>query len=447
MGGVSMKSGNLFTSGWLLDENNLELKNQFQMTNLTILSSGATLLIAIIINLIRETPGLIPLEIFLLSTNTILFLRLRYSKESLDSVSFTVTMQFTFFFLFLISVSEPNELKHVWLVTYPIILLYLQRLNYAIAWFILTLSILLFIPFQPFFDVAYSSYQIMYLIFALIAISLITYFYQLKMTEANSIILKQKTQLLDVNLELEQQVQELQAKDKMLTIQSKQAVMGEMISMIAHQWRQPLSTVTLQISNLQLKKMLGEDISSESTYEVLNEISDTIMYLSNTVDDFKTYFHPARKFDEISLEELLQRSMNFVLPRLKGSSIELPLEIVQDRQIKTYVNELVQVILNLLNNAIDILLQEKVIDAKVTLLAKVKQDMLFVIVEDNASGINLNNLPHIFEPYFSTKGKNGTGLGLYMSQMIIQKQFMGEIEVETSSKGSTFTIKVPLQDV
>ena len=355
-----MKLDNLFTSGWVIDENNLELKNQFQMTNLAILASAFTLLIAIIVNTIREITGLIPLEILLLCTDAILFLRLRYSRESLELISFVVTMQFTFFFLFLVSVSDPAELKHVWLFTYPIILLYLQRLKYAIGWFILTLGMLLLIPFQPFFDVFYSTYQIMYLAFALIIISLITYFYQLKMTEANTIILEQKIQLLNVNLELEQQVQELKAKDKLLTTQSRQAVMGEMISMVAHQWRQPLSTVTLQISNLQLKKMLGEDISSESTYEVLNEISDTIMYLSSTVDDFKTYFHPAKQLNEIYLEELLQRPMNFVLPRLKGNTIDLSLEIVENRRIKTYVNELVQVISNLLNNAIDILLEEKI---------------------------------------------------------------------------------------
>jgi len=442
-----MKLDNLFTSGWVLDENNLELKNQFQMTNLAILSSALTLLIAIIVNTIREITGLIPLEILLLCTDAVLFLRLRYSRESLELISFVVTMQFTFFFLFLVSVSDPAELKHVWLFTYPIILLYLQRLKYAIGWFILTLGMLLLIPFQPFFDIFYSIYQIMYLAFALIIISLITYFYQLKMTEANTIILEQKIQLLNVNLELEQQVQELKAKDKLLTTQSRQAVMGEMISMVAHQWRQPLSTVTLQISNLQLKKMLGEDISSESTYEVLNEISDTIMYLSSTVDDFKTYFHPAKQLNEIYLEELLQRPMNFVLPRLKGNTIDLSLEIVENRRIKTYVNELVQVILNLLNNAIDILLEEKNIEPKITLFAELQDETLLISVKDNASGISSNNLPYIFEPYFSTKGKNGTGLGLYMSQMIIQKQFTGEIEVETSPEGSTFRMRIPLLNV
>ena len=438
---------NFFTSGWVLDSDNMELKNQFQMTNIAIISSAITLVVAIISNKIREITGLIPIEIFLVSVDIILFIRLRSSRESLDAIAFAVTMQFTFLFLFLVCVSEPSELKHVWLFTYPIILLYLQRLKYAISWFAFTFVMLLLIPFQPFFEVYYSVYQTFYLAFALIIISAITYFYQLKMREVNTIILEQKMQLSEINIELEQQVQELKVKDKLLSTQSKQAVMGEMISMIAHQWRQPLSTITLQISNLQLKRMLGEEISCENTYKVLDEISDTVIYLSSTVDDFKTYFHPAKKLINISLEELLQRSMNFVLPRLKGSAIELSIEIAHERKIDTYVNELVQVILNLLSNAIDILLQEKGREPKIILYADIVEEYLLISVKDNARGISSDDLPYIFEPYFSTKGKNGTGLGLYMSQMIIQKQFAGELEVETSSEGSIFRVKIPLIDV
>ena len=438
---------NLFTSGWTLNDSDIELKNKFQMTNVALLSSGITLLVAIISNSIREITGLVPLEIFLICVDIILFIRLRSSKESLDSIAFAITMQFTFFFLFMVCVSDPSELKHVWLFTYPIILLYLQQLKYAISWFVFTFIALLLIPFQPFFEAQYSIYQIIYLALSLIIVSLIIYFYQFKMREINTIILKQKIQLLDVNIELEQQVQELQAKDKLLSAQSKQAVMGEMISMIAHQWRQPLSTITLQISNLQLKKMLGEDISSEGTYKVLDEISDTIIYLSNTVDDFKTYFHPAKKLNNIPLEELLQRSMNFVLPRLKGNTIEVSWEVKSPKNIDTYVNELVQVILNLLNNAIDILLAEKERVPQILLNAEIKEDFLFVSVSDNARGISSDDLPYIFEPYFSTKGKNGTGLGLYMSQMIIQKQFGGELDVDTSLEGSTFRMKIPLINV
>jgi len=435
---------NLFTSGWTLDDSDIELKNKFQMTNVALLSSGITLLVAVISNTIREVTGLVPLELFLICIDSILFIRLRSSRESLDAIAFAITMQFTFFFLFMVCVSEPNELKHVWLFTYPIILLYLQQLKYAISWFVFTFIMLLLIPFQPFFEAQYSIYQIVYLALSLVIVSVIIYFYQLKMKEVNTIILEQKIQLSDINIELEQQLQELQVKDKLLSAQSKQAVMGEMISMIAHQWRQPLSTITLQISNLQLKKMLGEEISSESTYKVLDEISDTIIYLSNTVDDFKTYFHPAKKLNNISLEELLQRSMNFVLPRLKGNTIELSLRVSNPNRIDTYVNELVQVILNLLNNAIDILLEEKDREPKIILNAEIQENFLLVSVSDNARGISSSDLPYIFEPYFSTKGKNGTGLGLYMSQMIIQKQFAGNLEVDTSSEGSTFRVKIPL---
>jgi len=440
-----MNLDNFFTSGWIIEDRNLELRNQFQMTNVAILSSAITLFAAIISNTLRDISSLtIMLEIFLLCADLILFFVLRINKHSLDYVSFLVTIQFTLFFLFLIYVSEPSELKHVWLFTYPIILLYLQKLKHAIGWFIFTFSVFIVAPFQGFIPVAYSVYQIGYLAFALIIIAIITYFYQVKMTEAKDIILAQQNELLSVNAELETQVQELKDKDKILTIQSKQAVMGEMISMIAHQWRQPLSTITLQISNLQLKTMLGEDITSEETYQTLEEISNTIIYLSSTVDDFKTYFHPNKELSEIDLQEILQRTLNFVHPRLKGSGVEIVLDEIEAIKMVTYINELVQVILNLLNNAIDVLENSQKDSPRIIIGAKVEEQNICVSVSDNAGGIDDDILPHIFEPYFSTKGKNGTGLGLYMSQMITQKQFNGTIDVRTSPKGSTFIVKVPL---
>jgi C4-dicarboxylate-specific signal transduction histidine kinase len=320
-------------------------------------------------------------------------------------------------------------------------------------------------PLQSFIEVKYSLFQVMYISVVLIVVSVIVFFYQFKMNEARDLILEQQEKLLNFNAELEKQVQdktaeltemnisleekvkqkieELIQKDKILTVQSKQAVMGEMISMIAHQWRQPLSTITLQISNLELKRLLGEEIKEEEISKTLREISDTIIYLSETIDDFKTYFHPNKELAEIEIHELLERAINFMLPRLKEGNAKISIEKNENITIQTYINELLQVILNLLNNAIDIFSEFKQADAQIVLSVQNEAENIILSVSDNAKGISEKNLPHIFEPYFSTKGKNGTGLGLYMSQMIIEKQFGGSIEVQTSSAGSTFHVKIP----
>jgi signal transduction histidine kinase len=281
---------------------------------------------------------------------------------------------------------------------------------------------LLLAPIQPFYEVKYSMYQVSYISFVLAIMSVIIYFYQKKMDEAKELILRQK---------------------KIMTAQAKHAVMGEMISMIAHQWRQPLSTVKLNISNLQIKKLLGEKIEDKAIDKALEDISNTVVYLSETIDDFQTFFRPNRELEVLQVEELLHKAINFVAPRLKDSTIKLSVEVEENIILTTYTNELVQVILNLLNNAIDELLRLQLQAPKIVVKAQNMAEEIKISVIDNAHGIQEEDLEKIFEPYFSTKGKNGTGLGLYMSQMIMQKQFGTKIEINSSKLGSSFAIIVP----
>ena len=262
--------------------------------------------------------------------------------------------------------------------------------------------------------------------------------------------LKEKTkELHKLNLFLEltvkEKVQQLIQKDKLLTAQSKQAVMGEMIHMIAHQWRQPLSTITLQISNIQIEQMLGKTINDEQAQKILSYISETIIYLSETIDDFQTYFSPDKEAIHMEIHEVLQKAVTFALPRAKSEQITLEIKRSADIYAEIYINELVQVVLNMLNNAID---AYEIVDRKnkiITLYVEHNDEMVKVYIKDNAGGISEANIEKLFEPYFSTKGRNGTGLGLYMSQMIIEKQFNGAIDVKSSPQGTTFIISIKPQ--
>jgi signal transduction histidine kinase/ABC-type nitrate/sulfonate/bicarbonate transport system substrate-binding protein len=302
----------------------------------------------------------------------------------------------------------------------------------------------------------HPNYDLIMKILAVLGIIFgIMIFYQRKLKRFNSelaVLVDIKTkELQSINESLEQTVQEkideLLQKDKLLTIQSKQAVMGEMISMIAHQWRQPLSTITLQISNLQIRKMMGK-LESESEYEeALEKISETIIYLSETIDDFQTYFRPDKKHTTVEMHELLHKVNNFVIARVQKKGIDVQVQESHSIIAKVYVNELLQVILNIVNNAIDALEESLKENKKVIMGVEDKQEELCIKIEDNADGIAPENIEKLFNPYFSTKGKNGTGLGLYMSKMIIEKQFLGKIEVETSSEGTIFIIKIPKHEI
>jgi signal transduction histidine kinase len=415
---------NFFTSNWEFSEEERELRSKFQMMNIAIVLSSIAVLYGTTLNLFRENYALAAFEFSLFLSNVGLWFLLRKKKENYDTVAIAVTAQFTFLLILLLYVSGPEDMKVTWFFTYPIIILYFKNEKHAIPWFIFLITMVLVAPFQPFFHTDFTFFQLFYLAFVLSIVSIIVYFYKIKMDEAAALI---------------------HSQERMLALQSRQAVMGEMISMIAHQWRQPLSTVTLQISNLEVKKLLGERADIAEYEAALNKISKTVVYLSETIDDFRTYFHPNKELSAVKVEDLLHKVVAFVEPRIQKHNIRVDIKDFESTTLHTYVNEVVQVLLNIVNNAIDELIERAIQKPTLTFSIVRSVKSLFIYISDNAGGITPENLAVIFEPYFSTKGKNGTGLGLYMSQMIMQKQFHTKISVETTKEGSTFCVEVPLR--
>ncbi len=427
---------NFFTSGWHFVDDDA-LKNRFQMMNIAIVLSSIAVLYGVFINfLVRDNHALGSFEFFLFCINICLLFLLRKDKKFYNLVATLTTTQFSILLILLVYISTPEDMKLVWFFTYPIVMLYMPKIKIFFAWFFFLIFMIFLAPLQPFVAIHYTFFQLFYLTFVLVIVSIIVYFYKRRMEEARSTILSQQ------NI-LKKQLEELKQKDKLLTIQSKQAVMGEMISMIAHQWRQPLSSVTLNISNFQVKRALNVKLSEEELDRVLNNISDTAVYLSDTINDFQTYFNPQKELKKIDVINLVKRVINFTLPRVKDTNIEIKIDVEKPIIITTYVNEIIQVLLNILNNAIDEFIAMKVQTPKVVVRILNEEDNVLIEVHDNAGGIDENNIESIFEPYFSTKGKNGTGLGLYMSQMIMQKQFHTHIEVFSKDGSTVFKIRVP----
>ncbi len=427
---------NFFTSGWHFVDDDA-LKNRFQMMNIAIVLSSIAVLYGVFINfLVRDNHALGSFEFLLFCINICLLFLLRKDKQFYNLVSTLATTQFSILLILLVYISTPEDMKLLWFFTYPIVMLYMPKIKIFFVWFFFLIFMILLAPLQPFIAIHYTFFQLFYFTFVLIIASIIVYFYKRRMEEARSTILSQQ------NI-LKKQLEELKQKDKLLTIQSKQAVMGEMISMIAHQWRQPLSSVTLNISNFQVKRALNVKLSDEELDRVLNNISDTAVYLSDTINDFQTYFNPQKELKKIDVINLVKRVINFTLPRVKDTNIEIKIDVEKPIIITTYVNEIIQVLLNILNNAIDEFIAMKVQTPKVVVRILNEEDNVLIEVHDNAGGIDENNIESIFEPYFSTKGKNGTGLGLYMSQMIMQKQFHTHIEVFSKDGSTVFKIRVP----
>ena len=238
-------------------------------------------------------------------------------------------------------------------------------------------------------------------------------------------------------------ITDIKEKDKQLLQQSKLAQMGEMISMIAHQWRQPLTAISATTNNLSLKLMIN-DIQKESFLEELNLISGYTQHLSKTIDDFRKFFKENKEKERIILKDLVEETLQIVLVSLKNKNINLITEFSCDKPIFTYTSELKQVLLNFIKNAEDVLLEREIENPKITIIAKNDDTCHILIIKDNAGGIPEKIIDKIYEPYFSTKlEKDGTGLGLYMSKKIIEEHCSGKIETKNDKEGAVFKITLP----
>ena len=237
----------------------------------------------------------------------------------------------------------------------------------------------------------------------------------------------------------------IESQQNLLIEQSKHAAMGEMISMIAHQWRQPLQAVSILVQKIPLTKMMGTQITDELIDSVVSDVGVQLQYMSKTIDDFRDFFKPNRQKEVIDISVVLNKSVDFLGYLLKANSIKLNIENKMEIEVYVYLNEIVQALINIIKNSCDAL-NEKAIENKIINISTRKDsEFIYIIIEDNAGGIPNNVIGKIFEPYFSTKtNKNGTGLGLYMCKTIIEQHSNGFIFVENSDIGAKFTIKLPL---
>ena len=242
-----------------------------------------------------------------------------------------------------------------------------------------------------------------------------------------SFALSKKTKIL---------MEEKNQQEKMLIHQSRLASMGEMLANISHQWRQPLNRVASFIMNMQLhiydhykeeKFLLGK----------LDESQAQLEYMSSTIDDFSNFYKKDKIKEHFKVSSAVKNAIKIIQSSLNAQNITLRIESNNDFELYSYPKELSQVILNLLQNAKDQLIIQKIKDPEIIL--RIERDKILVL--DNAKGIKEEIINQIFDPYFTTKEKHqGTGLGLYMSKVILEKNFNAQIDVQNINNGAQFCI-------
>jgi len=255
------------------------------------------------------------------------------------------------------------------------------------------------------------------------------------------------TDLKNYESNLEEMVQKksdenLRQKD-ILYRQSRLTTIGETIQNISHQWRQPLNQVASNIAKLEMlneKKFRNDDIAS-----IISSVNGSLEYMSTTISDFNNFFAPQKEKTFFSIKDVIYDAIHIIRPSLNSANISLQLKLEESiTAIEGHENELIQALLILLNNAKDALLVKKAkvdFNANITLSLYKKGSKIRLSVEDNADGIDLKIIDKIFEPYFTTKFKNqGTGIGLYMCKMLIEKEMDAKIDVKNTYNGALFTI-------
>ena len=271
---------------------------------------------------------------------------------------------------------------------------------------------------------------------------------EIRVRERTDELENKSKQLKELNDNLEniviEEISKRQTQEELLIQQSKLASMGEMIGNIAHQWRQPLNALGLVIQNIQLTYMTDEldDEFMDKSVRKANLLTST---MSKTIDDFRNFFKPNKEISEFSLDNSIKNSLSLIGSTFDYNGIDIEYNIIEDIKVIGFANEFSQVILNILTNSKDALDENKVIDAKVSLEIKKSNKYGSVIIKDNAGGISENIIEKVFEPYFTTKEEGkGTGIGLYMSKIIIEKNMKGRLSVQNTNDGVAFTISVPL---
>ena len=259
--------------------------------------------------------------------------------------------------------------------------------------------------------------------------------------------MERKLEVLTYDLEerIKKEIEKNKEKTAQLIQQSRFAQMGEMISMIAHQWRQPLTAITATTNNLLLKNILNKEVPKEILEEELNLITEYTQHLSFTIDDFRNFFKSDNEKVDSKIEDIIEKAINIIKTSFEAKDINLITNYKFNENINIYTTEIQQVILILLKNAEDALVDNEIKNKTIEIITYKENDFAIIEIQDNAGGIASDIIYKIFDPYFSTKkAKEGTGIGLYMSKIIINDHCKGEITASNNQDGAIFKIKLPL---
>ena len=258
---------------------------------------------------------------------------------------------------------------------------------------------------------------------------------------------QQKTlELENLNRTLEsrvsEEIQKNREQEQLLIQKSKFIALGEMISNIAHQWRQPLSQLSALLMTLKLKYNMDKLDKTAMEIKCI-EAENIVEYMSHTIDDFRNFFMPNKDKKIFSIQDSIEEVLRIIGMSITNQEITIEVNILHDESILGYKSEYEQVVLNILSNAKDAIIASGKQGGKIIMSLESDESMVRLIIQDNGGGIQIRPIERIFEPYISSKEQNeGTGIGLYMAKLIIEKNMKGKLDVRNEKEGAIFTVEL-----
>lgn len=429
---------NFLTSGHKFSENENLLKFRFSLLNIIMavaaLLNSVNFMVSIfgIIDFGRSFEGAI--FIFgIVNIFVIYLLRMKKSHYHYVVVFFIIASLVLFYFVLITRKEDEFRLIAFFLAIFVTYVLLGKKqgmsLSLLIMVSILVLSKKYDLELSPF---AYSTFFTFFVIF-----TIFLYFFISKI-ERDAVEFKLLNTKLKENVQKE--VQQRKDQEVMLLRQCRMANMGQMLDSIAHQWRQPLMHINSILMNMDVA-LNNEKNNKKYLAEKTDEIADLTTYMSQTIEDFRGLFQLEENQKQFSLEDMVNDVLALMKNRFSGTSVDY--EADGDTVIYGYRSELIQVFIILLSNAIDALDKKTIEDKKITIKTSASMHRTNIAIMDNAGGILSENLEAIFLPYFTTKElTGGTGLGLYIAQIIVEQKMGGEISVSNTTDGAKFSISL-----
>lgn len=254
----------------------------------------------------------------------------------------------------------------------------------------------------------------------------------------------------DLEIRIKEELEKNRQKDSLLFQQAKLAAMGEMIENIAHQWRQPLNIISMLFQKIH-RQFKNASLDNSTMDQALSQAMETIGHMSQTIDDFRGHFEPNKKKTHYNLSAVIDNIISLIEPSFNLQNITIETSLSSEVQLYGFSEDIKQVLLNLLNNAKDIIVSNKISEGRISLEASLLTDRSGVVISvyDNGGGIDDKSIDKIFEPYFTTKHKSqGTGIGLYMSKRVVEEHLGGVITaMNDKDRGLTcFSILIPINE-